>query len=125
MIDLCTQVSSYLTTQITSLVIGRNLQAGILPNSPVVVTAVIPTGGPFLPFDSMRYRQFQILHRNTVLSSAMALVNSIWASLDNVYNPFGCDTGRIFPNHEPGPMWRDANMQFIYSLNFTHEIPKV
>lgn len=120
MVGFETSISSLVTSQISSLVIGRNWFGGTLPNTPNVAGAVLATGGPFNPADPIARKTFQILYRDIYVSTGQAMVDLIVDVFQKQWNLL-CDfPGRIYPTTEPGQYIRDPNLMFIFSLNYTY-----
>lgn len=112
--DLLTTVSS-----LTGTTTGSNLFGQTLPTSPAVVTAVVLTGGFFDGANPVRLPTFQILHRNTHVSSGFTFVCSLHAELKNTWNRLPRVKGRIQALAEPGFYAYDQNNRPVFSMNFS------
>lgn len=111
--ELLTAVSSY-----GGGTVGTNLFAQTLPVSPTVSTAIILTGGPFDAGQPTRRKTFQIVHRNTHLSSGVTFITSLHAALSNAWNPLPTIQCRIEALTEPGHYAYTGDRNCLYPLNF-------
>jgi hypothetical protein len=112
---------SELLTTVSSLgggTVGTDLFGQTLPVSPVVGTAVILTGGFFSADNPTRKSGFQIVHRNTHLSSGTTFVTSIHGALANAWNILPTILGRVEAVNEPGAYAYSADRRALFSLNF-------
>lgn len=106
---------------------GNNIFCDTMPTSPLTCTAVIATGGPYDVTDPVRHPTFQILHRNTNITSArwaISMVHTIFNNQWNVLCPVASNvntagyTGRTYSLTEPGVHWRDSDNLIIFSTNY-------
>lgn len=120
--DFLTGISSLLATSIPSLVVGTNLFAVNLPSSPNGCCAVRMTGGPFNAANPTGTKTFQILYRDSFTDTGVKLIDSIVEVLKTQWNLMCGYPGRIYLNHEPGQYFKDANLMYIWSLNYTYQL---
>lgn len=119
---LVTDVASYLGASgigsLSSSGTPGNLYIEYAPDSPKVTTVVFHTGGPSFPGNPMRFPSFSVHHRNTHVSSGLALITSVYSLLDNKWNVLPRVLGRIGADQEPGGYFVDSNGLFIFPLSF-------
>jgi hypothetical protein len=90
-----------------------------LPDSPPTAIAVNATGGsPGTGPVTIRRPTFQVLCRAQRKVTAATNATSVFGVLHGRWNVLATIKGRIVADHEVGPYYRDANNNFVYTLNF-------
>lgn len=120
-LDLLTDVTSFLQTLTGVGTIGKSIFYGTMPGSPNECVAVYPTGGYKDPnaMDGMWRPQFQIAVRAEGFAAGLQKTQTIWTGLDQVWNGLPMIKGRVTADHEPGVYFRDQNQRFLFTMNFT------
>jgi len=125
MLQLQHEVAQYLQTSGIGS-IGLTLFEGTLPSTPRVAVAVVAQGGNYRAGDPWGdgatgvYRvSLQVLCRNTAYITAAQKAEAVFAKLHGTWNVLPRLRGPVNADHFPGPMYRDDNNDFVFSLNFS------
>mgnify|MGYP001589959385 FL=1 len=87
-----------------------------LPATPVVCRSIHLTGWP--PPYALDYQRFQVLVRDTDITSAHAIAQRIWVALDQKKPDLPRFAGWTAADHPVGPRWYDQNNLPVYTMNF-------
>lgn len=95
---------------------GSNLFLLTLPATPVVCRSIHLTGGP--QPNALDFQRFQILVRDTDITSAHTTAQSIWQALDQKKPDLARFAGWVQADHPVGPRFVDQNNRPVMTLNF-------
>jgi len=98
--------------------IGLRLFMGQLPSSPVAAVSVSVQGGD-AAVCPQRYN-IQVLCRGSEYLSTAQQAELADLILDNRWHKTIGIVGRFLADHSVGPMYRDANNLFVFTLNYTY-----
>ena len=97
---------------------GVDLFIQAMPESPVLATVVVMTGGPVLPEDPTRRPSFSIQHRTTHVESGLPKSVEIHNLFDNQWNVLKGFPGRTVSVSEAGASFKDKTGASVFPLNF-------
>jgi len=117
LLTLLNEILTYLAANGVGTV-GSNLFAAHLPAKPTKSTSVQLTGGPKGEGDPLQRPRIQVLIRDSSYPAGFAKACSVYELLNHKVPGLATVKGRVVPDHEPGPMYLDANDQIVFTLNF-------
>lgn len=98
--------------------VGSNLFADHMPAKPTKCTSVQLTGGPKGVGDPLQRPRIQVFVRDLDYQAGFTKACLVYELLNHKVPSLTTLKGRVIPDHEPGPMYRDANDQVVFTLNF-------
>lgn len=102
-------------------VVQKTIFKGELPASPISAIGVILTGGNSAtpdPSEPVLRLSLQLLVRERDYKPGMTLAQQLWNYLDGKVLVLTTVRARLVSDHVPGPMYRDANQNRVFPLNF-------
>lgn len=111
-------LADYLQTSAVGTV-GTDIFVLTMPQSPVNVVAIIPTGGPRITGNPTRFPQFQISVRNTNIESALPKAQEINNLIEEQSNILSEINGRFELESELGVNFVDSNGHRQVVMNYT------
>ena len=98
--------------------IGSNLFADHMPAKPTKCASVQLTGGPKGVGDPLQRPRIQVLVRDTSYQAGFTKACLVYELLNHKVPSLSTIKGRVVPDHEPGPMYLDANGSVVFTLGF-------
>lgn len=99
-------------------IVGQQIFYYTMPTSPVVCRSIFSDGGGKDYRDVMSRPHVQVIVRDTIITSCMAMAKLIWAKLDKPMATMARCQGRFTADHYPTP-YRDDNNFWQTSMNFS------
>lgn len=95
-----------------------------MPPSPDNLVGVFLTGGQVIGSRTIDVIRFQVLVRDSSITSGLTRAETIWNLLQNSWGELSTSKARITADGQPGIKFRDSNELLVFSLNFTASVPR-